>query len=165
MGGISVGLWKDEHQTHHLVTNHVEHDPDIQLIPFVTVSTRFFNSVHSSFHGRTLTFNAFAKIMTRLQHVIGFLYIPMFKFLLYIAAPFFAIFSPRSRNTKKELVGMFLYYCWFGYLLSFLPTMDLRIMYFIVNNIFTSIVFLQIVLAHLAMPTDPYTEEEEFFKH
>ena len=29
LGGISVGLWKDEHQTHHLVTNHVEHDPDI----------------------------------------------------------------------------------------------------------------------------------------
>ena len=29
MGGVSITLWKDEHNTHHLVTNHPEHDPDI----------------------------------------------------------------------------------------------------------------------------------------
>jgi delta8-fatty-acid desaturase len=65
-GGISVGLWKDEHQTHHLMTNHVEHDPDIQLIPFVATSNKFFKGVHSSFHNTTLTFGSLARFMVKL---------------------------------------------------------------------------------------------------
>lgn len=40
--GISVGLWKDEHNTHHVATNHIEHDPDIQLIPFIAITTKMF---------------------------------------------------------------------------------------------------------------------------
>ena len=55
-----MGLWKDEHQTHHLVTNDVEHDPDIQLIPFVATTTKFFKSVYSSFHNRRLSFGTLA---------------------------------------------------------------------------------------------------------
>jgi len=83
-----------------------------------------------------------ARTLVKIQHIIGYLYIPMFKFLLYIAAPLFAIFSPRSKSGLKEIILMAFYYTWFFYLLSHLPTMNLRILYFIVNNIFTSIVFL-----------------------
>lgn len=66
LGGISVGLWKDEHQTHHVVTNHVEHDPDIQLIPFVAISAKFFKGVYSSFHQRKLPFGSFAAMMVKI---------------------------------------------------------------------------------------------------
>lgn len=93
------------------------------------------------------------------------MYIPLFKFALYLFAPFFLIFNPRSRNMKKELLLTSIYYIWLTYLLSHLPTRNLIFLYFISNNMMTSIVFLQIVLAHLAMPTDPYTDEEEFFLH
>jgi hypothetical protein len=159
IGGISVGLWKDEHQTHHLVTNDVEHDPDIQLIPFVATTTKFFKSVHSSFHDRKLTFTSLSRKFVKYQHIVGILYVPAFKLLLYIAAPLFAIFSPRSQSTVKEIVLMLSYYAWFFYLLSYIPEMRMRVLYFFANNIMTSIVFLQIVLAHLPMPTDPFTKE------
>jgi delta8-fatty-acid desaturase len=165
LGGISVGLWKDEHQTHHVVTNHVEHDPDIQLIPFVAITSKYFKSVYSSFHGRELTFNSFSQQMVKFQHILGYFYIPFFKMALYLFAPFFLIFNPRSRNMKKELALTSIYYIWLYYLLSHFPTFNLAAFYFFTNNMMTSIVFLQIVLAHLAMNTDPYTDSEEFFIH
>lgn len=165
LGGISVGLWKDEHQTHHVVTNHVEHDPDIQLMPFVAVTSKYFKGVYSSFHERKLSFNGFAQQMVKIQHILGYIYIPIFKLALYLFAPLFLIFNPRSRNMKKELLLTSIYYIWLYYLLSFLPSFNLAAFYFFTNNTMTSIVFLQIVLAHLAMNTDPYTEDEEFFLH
>jgi hypothetical protein len=103
--------------------------------------------------------------MVKIQHLIGYIYIPIFKFALYLFAPLFLIFNPRSRNMKKELALTSIYYIWLYYLLSHLPTFNLALFYFLTNNIMTSIVFLQIVLAHLAMNTDPYTENEEFFLH
>lgn len=165
-GGISVGLWKDEHQTHHLMTNHVEHDPDIQLVPFVAISTKFFNGVYSSFHETTFSFGSLARFMVRIQHLVGIFYIPVFKLLLYFAAPMFAIFSPRSKDMVKEMILIGFYYVWFFLYISYLPTFRLRLIYFLFNNGLTSIVFVQIVLAHLAMPTDEgKIVEEEFFKH
>lgn len=39
--GISVGWWKATHNVHHLVTNSVEYDPDIQHMPVFAVSDRY----------------------------------------------------------------------------------------------------------------------------
>lgn len=103
--------------------------------------------------------------MVKYQHMIGFIYLPLFKFALYIMAPLYVTFNPRSKHMLKELLLMGLYYMWIIYLISFLPSWEMRIAYFMSQNLVVSIVFLQIVLAHLAMPTEPFTEHEEFFIH
>ncbi|WFD31561.1 sphingolipid 8-(E)-desaturase [Malassezia sp. CBS 17886] len=41
VGGLSLLWWCDSHDIHHLVTNHPEHDPDIQHMPIFAVSPRF----------------------------------------------------------------------------------------------------------------------------
>lgn len=41
IGGLSIGWWCDNHDVHHLVTNHPEHDPDIQHMPFFAINPRF----------------------------------------------------------------------------------------------------------------------------
>ncbi|KAI3624941.1 sphingolipid 8-(E)-desaturase [Malassezia furfur] len=41
LGGLSLVWWCDNHDVHHLVTNHPEHDPDIQHMPIFAVSPRF----------------------------------------------------------------------------------------------------------------------------
>ncbi|KDN39838.1 fatty acid/sphingolipid desaturase [Tilletiaria anomala UBC 951] len=41
LGGLSIGWWCDNHDIHHLVTNHPEHDPDIQHMPFFAISPKF----------------------------------------------------------------------------------------------------------------------------
>ncbi|PWN52749.1 hypothetical protein IE53DRAFT_384805 [Violaceomyces palustris] len=44
IGGLSIGWWCDNHDVHHLVTNHPEHDPDIQHMPFFAISPEFLVS-------------------------------------------------------------------------------------------------------------------------
>ncbi|EPQ30934.1 uncharacterized protein PFL1_01832 [Pseudozyma flocculosa PF-1] len=41
IGGLSIGWWCNNHDVHHLVTNHPEHDPDIQHMPFFAISPQF----------------------------------------------------------------------------------------------------------------------------
>ncbi|OBZ79252.1 Delta(8)-fatty-acid desaturase [Grifola frondosa] len=48
LGGMSIGWWVDNHNIHHLVTNHPSHDPDIQHLPFFAVSPVFLKSLWSS---------------------------------------------------------------------------------------------------------------------
>jgi delta8-fatty-acid desaturase len=69
--------------------------------------------------------------MVRIQHIVGFMYIPIFKLLLYFAAPMFAIFSPRSKNMVREIFLICFYYVWMSLLISYLPTYKLRIIYFL----------------------------------
>ena len=52
-----------------VVTNHPEHDPDIQHIPFFAISKEFFNSLWSTYYKRTMLLDAFAKIMIPFQYV------------------------------------------------------------------------------------------------
>ena len=141
MAGISIGAWKDDHLTHHAVTNHPSHDPDIQLIPFIAFSKKQFEGIYSSFHDRRLTVGTFAQSMIKVQHLVSFMYIPMFKFVLYLLAPLFVIFSPRSRTKVVELLLLPCYYIWFFYALSFLPNPTHRVIYFLLNNVLTSVVF------------------------
>ncbi|WFC99991.1 sphingolipid 8-(E)-desaturase [Malassezia yamatoensis] len=46
-GGLSLVWWCDNHDVHHLVTNHPEHDPDIQHMPIFAVSPRFVSKQES----------------------------------------------------------------------------------------------------------------------
>lgn len=41
LGGLSLIWWCDNHDVHHLVTNHPEHDPDIQHMPIFAISPVF----------------------------------------------------------------------------------------------------------------------------
>lgn len=41
LGGLSLIWWCDNHDVHHLVTNHPEHDPDIQHMPIFAISPAF----------------------------------------------------------------------------------------------------------------------------
>jgi delta8-fatty-acid desaturase len=44
--GVSAEWWKRSHNTHHVVTNSLEHDPDIQHLPVFAISEKFFNKVY-----------------------------------------------------------------------------------------------------------------------
>ena len=57
------------------------------------------------------------------------------------------------------------HYFWYGYYLSHIENPYYRILYFLLSNIFASIVFLQIVLAHLAMPISYNPDQEEYALH
>lgn len=95
IGGLSLGWWADNHNVHHresargisshrvlsyylcadpssrvlVVTNAPEHDPDIQHLPFFAISTRFFDSIKSTYYDRLVAFDAFARFVLPYQYV------------------------------------------------------------------------------------------------
>ena len=66
--------------------------------------------------------NSLSLFFVKVQHLIGFIYIPMFKFALYIIAPFYVIFSPRAKSRLLELTQICIYYFWMSYYLSYIET-------------------------------------------
>ncbi len=50
-----------------VVTNHPEHDPDIQHIPFFAISPKFFGSLWSTYYKRVMEFDGFSRMMIGLQ--------------------------------------------------------------------------------------------------
>ncbi|KAH9444465.1 hypothetical protein Pst134EB_024729 [Puccinia striiformis f. sp. tritici] len=83
LGGISIGWWCDNHDVHHLVTNHPEHDPDIQHLPFFAISTKFFQSLRSTYYKHQMRFNWFAKISVKYQHRFYYIIMMFGRFNLF----------------------------------------------------------------------------------
>jgi hypothetical protein len=50
-----------------VVTNHPEHDPDIQHVPFFAISPKFFGSLWSTYYKRVMAFDAFSRVMIGIQ--------------------------------------------------------------------------------------------------
>ena len=50
-----------------VVTNHPEHDPDIQHVPFFAISPKFFGSLWSTYYKRVMEFDAFSKVLIGIQ--------------------------------------------------------------------------------------------------
>ncbi|KAK8844661.1 hypothetical protein IAR55_006508 [Kwoniella newhampshirensis] len=96
------------------VTNHPEHDPDIQHIPFFAISKDFFGSLWSSYYKRVMTLDAFAKILISIH------------FWVY------------------ELAGIAFYWAYYGSMLRNLPTWQMRVGYLLVSHVFASPVHVQL---------------------
>ncbi|GAA5865136.1 hypothetical protein JCM3774_002144 [Rhodotorula dairenensis] len=159
MGGLSVGWWADNHNVHHLVTNAPEHDPDIQHLPFFAISTRFFDSVRSTYYDRLVAFDAFARFFLPYQHKLYYLVMCFARFNLFALAYTFLLTrwpgrrSPLFKLRVLELVGVAFFWAWFGgIVLRGIDTAAHRWLYVVVTFAVTSPLHVQIVLSHFSQP-------------
>ncbi|KAK8286480.1 hypothetical protein V6Z12_D08G298400 [Gossypium hirsutum] len=80
LAGISMGWWKWTHNAHHIACNSLDFDPDLQHMPFFTVSSKFFNSITSAFYGSTYLLNLSSccclkeKSLTKVKKFLGYLF-------------------------------------------------------------------------------------------
>ncbi len=188
LGGLSIGWWCDNHDVHHLVTNHPEHDPDIQHMPFFAISPRFLiwqtdgndddtasssggkkNAVvtpglWSSYYRRVLAFDAPSRLFLRFQHQLYYIVMSLGRFNLYANSyGFLALKARRDRWFAMELTGLAFFAYWYGYrVLASLPTWRLRIAYLLISHILTSPLHVQIVLSHFAQSSDDLGLYESF---
>ncbi|TKY85930.1 hypothetical protein EX895_004755 [Sporisorium graminicola] len=189
IGGLSIGWWCDNHDVHHLVTNHPEHDPDIQHMPFFAISPQFvlagqttvINSdgssplsapleaskplgLWSSYYRRVLEFDAPSRFLLKHQHKLYYFVMAFGRFNLYANSyGFLALKARRDRWWALELVGLLTFWTWYGYgLLGSLPTWSIRIAYLLISHIVTSPLHIQIVLSHFAQSCDDLGLSESF---
>ncbi|KAH6565298.1 hypothetical protein BASA50_008945 [Batrachochytrium salamandrivorans] len=153
-GGLSLGWWKRNHNVHHIVTNDPEHDPDIQHVPFLAISTRFMDNLYSSYYNRVLEFDSIAKIVIPKQHLLFYVIMAFGRFNLY-ANSWMHVFSRTYFVPYRslEIIGMLCFWVWFTFLLSHLPTVWHIIGYILVSHMATIFLHLQITLSHFGMST------------
>jgi delta8-fatty-acid desaturase len=162
IGGLSLGWWKDNHNVHHIVTNHPEHDPDIQHLPFIAITTKFFNNLFSTYYKRILPFDAVSRFFVSHQHHLYYLVVSFGRFNLHRLSFAYLLLTPNVRTRKLELTGITFFFIWFGKLLSTLPNWKVRLAYVMVSYMLTFPLHVQITLSHFGMSTEDLGPNEPF---
>jgi len=166
VGGLSLLWWCDNHDVHHLVTNHPEHDPDIQHMPIFAISPRFLprkarpgknepQGLWSSYYRRVMPFDAAARFFLRHQHKLYFAIMAVARFNLYaLSYSFLLLRARRDRWLALEVTGLVVFwYTLVRAVLAPLPSWPLRLAYLLVSHVVTSPLHVQIVLSHFAQDT------------
>jgi delta8-fatty-acid desaturase len=169
LGGVSVTWWQLNHNTHHVVTNHIEHDPDIQHLPFLAITDRLFSGVYSSYYKRFMPFDKFAQMAVTVQH---YLFIPILtfgRFNMYVRSLEHLLNSRKReylRHRWLELAGIAFFWSWFGYGVvgHLIEGWTRRLLFIYLSHASTVILHLQITLSHFAMSTEEPEGDEVFAK-
>lgn len=170
LGGLSIGWWKRNHNVHHIVTNSPEHDPDIEHMPFFAISTRFFNSLRSTYYDRVMEFDAVAKWAIAKQHWLYYPILTLGRFNLYRLSWEYLFLGqapkkgPAWWHRYLEILGQFVFWTWFGYLVVYksIPTAWDRFAFVMISHMITAILHVQITLSHFAMSTTDMGVHESF---
>ncbi|EJT99489.1 delta 8-sphingoloid desaturase protein [Dacryopinax primogenitus] len=161
LGGLSIGWWVDNHNIHHLVTNHPTHDPDIQHLPFFAITPRFFNSLWSTYYNRIMSFDLPSRILIRIQPYTYYPILSLARFNLY-ANSYLFLLGDRGRYRLAELGCIVLFWTWFSAILSLIPSPRTRLLFFLITQIVPSPVHVQIVQSHFARSTADLGPWESF---
>jgi sphingolipid 8-(E)-desaturase len=167
---LSLGWWKRNHNVHHVVTNSPEHDPDIEHMPFLAISTRFFDSLRSTYYDRIMVFDSVAKWAVKHQHWLYYPLLTLGRFNLYrLSWEYLLSSQPPKRGPARghwplELAGQVFFWTWFGYFTLYLsiPTLSSRLLFIFVSHAITAPLHVQITLSHFAMSTVDHGPGESF---
>jgi len=170
LGGLSIGWWKRNHNVHHIVTNSPEHDPDIEHIPFFAITTRFFNSLRSTYYDRIMEFDIFAKFLVARQDWLYYPVMAFGRFNLYRLSWEYLLLGQAPKKGQAwwhrylEMLGQVFFWAWFGYLVVYksIPTAWDRFVFVIVSHVVTAPLHVQITLSHFAMSTTDMGTHESF---
>jgi len=170
LGGLSIGWWVDNHNTHHLVTNHPSHDPDIQHLPFFAISPTFLSSLYSSYYKRIMALDAVAKIFIPFQHKLFYVVMSLARFNLYALSYTFlgkTAFQPRKAVGGRwwwwsEVICIGLFHSWYFAVLRGTGSWSTALTYLLVSNVVPSPLHVQIVLSHFSRSTADLGPAESF---
>lgn len=149
--GISPSWWKASHNVHHIVTNSVDHDPDIQHLPVFSVTPWFFEGVNSTYHHRTLPFDAAARFLVKYQHYLYYPIMALARINLHIQSVLFLIKSKRCEHRVAELAALGIYFSWLWALTNAVEGSWHRLAFFLVSHAVAGILHVQITLSHFSM--------------
>jgi len=133
IGGISIGWWKRSHNVHHIVCNSIDHDPDIQHLPAMAVTTGIFQGFYSSYHMKEFVFDPVSRFLVAYQHWLYYPVMAFARFNLY-AQSFILIFSREKVHFKAlEFVTLMGFFTWLTLLICSLPSNE-RLMYLLISH-------------------------------
>ncbi|KAL3449935.1 fatty acid desaturase-domain-containing protein [Aspergillus insuetus] len=170
LGGLSIGWWKRNHNVHHIVTNAPEHDPDIEYLPFLALSHRFFASLRSTYYNHVMKYDAVAKFAVQFQHYSFYPLMTIGRFNLYRLAWSYLLSNQPPRKGPAwwhwylEMAGQVFFWTWYGYFILYkaIPSTTGRLAFFLVSHMITAPLHVQFTVSHFAMSTADLGPSESF---
>ena len=153
LSGISIGWWKRSHNAHHVSTNSVNCDPDIQHLPVFAITDKFFKPVLSTYHNKTLSFDRISKFFVSNQHLLYYVIMGVARFNLYAQSFIHAFMQTSGRRRKLELLTLAIFWSWFLLLCSFIPTLSGRVVFVLLSHFIAGLLHVQITISHFSMAT------------
>ena len=153
-GGISLAWWKRSHNVHHIVTNSVENDPDIQHVPFFAVTEKIFKPYWSTYHNKEFRMdNVFARFVIGHQHLLFYPVMAFARWNLYIQSWKLLLSSEPIQLRKLEILSLLGFAGWLSALCLSFPTRWDSLVFLMVSHIVAGVLHVQITLSHFYMDT------------
>ena len=152
--GLSTCWWKSDHNTHHVVCNAVEHDPNIQYLPVMAVTPHSFakGPTFSTYHKRWMGMDRAARALVSYQHIFFYPLMAVARINLYIQGLIYLIAKPDTIHYRAlELCSLTVFFSWVGFLVSCVPGWRQRLLWVLVSHGVAGVLHVQIVLSHFAM--------------
>ena len=153
--GLSTCWWKSDHNTHHIVCNAVEHDPNIQHLPVLCVDPKIFSRPFwDTYHMKWVGLDFAARALVGAQHVLFYPLMAVARFNLYAQGLYFLVVRNDTAHFRRTELGALTFFCaWLALLVGYgLPDGE-RAYWLLVSHAVAGILHVQIVLSHWAMPT------------
>jgi fatty acid desaturase len=177
--GVSMSWWKSTHNAHHIATNALQDDPDIQHTPIFCFDAKLANKLWSTYHSRFQGLDSFGRVLVQYQHLYFYPVLAVARINLYIQSllHLYELCPFVSQSTKSlsldetkqqpqikwkpkasagswiaEVIGLATFYILTASLVISLGPTNGPICLF-VSHVAAGMLHVQILLSHLAMET------------
>ena len=157
--GIGIGWWQSTHNVHHVVPNCVEHDADVQHLPFMAVSEAFLDGIFSRYHNDVMACTPGVLALLSHQHRYFFPILTVARYGLLLQGiktvgweahkRHTGFGAPRARLPRLvEALALACFYAYAACLLALLPTLAERLAFTYISGATFAVLHLQINLSH-----------------
>eukprot|EP00927_Polykrikos_kofoidii_P031229 TRINITY_DN2688_c0_g1_i1.p1 TRINITY_DN2688_c0_g1~~TRINITY_DN2688_c0_g1_i1.p1 ORF type:complete len:587 (-),score=85.99 TRINITY_DN2688_c0_g1_i1:59-1756(-) len=154
VSGLSTSWWKRNHNTHHIVCNSVEHDPDIQHMPIFAVTTKIFEKPFwSTYYTKQVCLDLAARTIVSFQHI---LYVPVMmvaRFNLYVLSIVHLCSDKQKHHPYIEAGGFIFFFSWLIAVTLSMPTWGEALGWLLTSHAVSGILHVQITISHFSRDT------------
>lgn len=152
--GISTCWWKRNHNTHHVVCNSVEHDPDIQHMPILAVTPRIFEKPFwSTYYTKVVAMDSVARWLVSHQFLVFYPMMMVARFNLYAQSWIQLLAKERLHYRLTEICALAFYKVWVLAVAWSMPSWSQLLGWLLISHAVSGILHVQIVISHWAMDT------------
>lgn len=153
--GFSSGGWKEQHNMHHAATNVIGRDGDIDLMPLWAIVPSHLQETKQSWLGKLIPY----------QHLYWSIGFPFLRISWLVQSISFVVnmsTSPFEIHRKRawiERLALLMHWCFVLIQLYHLPTFQIRIIYFIMSQLFAGFLLAHVVTYnHYSTPKFKYDD-------
>lgn len=152
--GMSVQWWKRSHNVHHVFSNSIDWDSDIQHLPFIALDERILKGFYSVYHGFSFKFGRVERFLVSWQHIIFYPVMMLARLNMHIQSYILLMQFSVTSYTRRPVEGlaMCMYWVWYIALLKQIPRWDWIAYTVLMAHAVVALIHIQITLSHFAMP-------------